>query len=79
MPSIEQARIAEVSQTPQAKRSGAGGIVRPLLWLLLVISGAANVVTKSMDISVFVSIGFGLVTLACGVALAVDHYRRRRQ
>ena len=72
-------RIAEVSQTPQEKPSGAGGIARPLLWLLLVISLAANVVTKSMDISVFVSIGFGLVALSCGVALAVDHYRRRRR
>jgi ABC-type Mn2+/Zn2+ transport system permease subunit len=44
-----------------------------------VVSVAANVVTKSMDITMFVSIGFGLVAVSCGVALAVDHCRRKRR
>jgi hypothetical protein len=67
-------QTAKISDAPQAKRA-----VRPLLWLLLVISSAANVVTKSMDISELVWIGSGLVALFCGIALAVDHYRRRRR
>lgn len=72
-------RGTEISETPQAKRSGSDGAVRPLLWLLLVIGLAANIVTQSMDISVLVSIGAGLVTVSCGIALAADHYRRRRR
>jgi hypothetical protein len=71
-------RITEASVAPQAPR-GQGGIVRPLLWLLLVISATCNAVTSSMDISVFVGIAFGLLTLLCGAALVVDHYRRRRR
>jgi hypothetical protein len=71
--------IAEISQAPQAKRPGAGAAKRTLLWLLLVIGAATNVVTQSMDISILVSIGAGVVTLACGIALAVDHYRRKRR
>jgi hypothetical protein len=74
-------RIIEPSGTPQAMpptRDG-GGVVRPLLWLVLVISLAGNVVTSSMSISAFIGIGFGLLTLSCGVALVVDHYRRGRR
>jgi hypothetical protein len=69
--------IAETADPAQPIRSG--GIIRPLLWLVLVISAAANVVTSSLDVSVFIGIGFGLLTMACGAALAVDHYRRRRR
>jgi hypothetical protein len=87
MPNRENAmtdsyRVTEISEAAQGKRSGSGtgGAVRPLLWLLLVISGAGNVITSSTTtVSVFVGIGFGLVALSCGVVLAVDHYRRRRR
>jgi hypothetical protein len=80
---VEQAmtdpyRIGETSDRPQAIRS-PGSIMRPVLWVLLVISGACNVVTSSMNISVLIGIAFGLFTLACGAALVVDHYRRRRR
>jgi hypothetical protein len=83
---VEQAmtdpyRIGGTSDTPQAIRSHRerGSIMRPVLWVLLVISGACNVVTSSMNIPVLIGIAFGLLTLACGAALVVDHYRRRRR
>ncbi len=50
---------------------------RPLLWVVLALSGAANVVTSSLSVNVFISVAFGLLTLASGIALAVDHYRHR--
>ncbi|WP_198171127.1 hypothetical protein [Actinoplanes awajinensis] len=50
---------------------------RPALWLLLILSVAANAVASSLDVSVVVGLGFGLVTLACAVVLAAHHYRHR--
>jgi hypothetical protein len=55
------------------------GIVRPVLWLLLVISAAANMATSNTGLNMMIGIGFGLVTLACGAALIVDHYQHRRR
>jgi hypothetical protein len=74
-------RIAEASGTPQAMQSrrDRGGIARPLLWLALLICAVGNGVTSMMNISVFIGIGFGLLTLSFGAALVVDHYRRRRR
>jgi hypothetical protein len=74
-------RIADTSDRPQATQPAGArmGIMRPLLWLVLVISAACNVVTSTMNISVLIGIGFGLLTIACGTVLAVDHYRRRRR
>ncbi|WAL63794.1 hypothetical protein ORV05_22680 [Amycolatopsis cynarae] len=54
------------------------GYVRPVLWLLLVISGVANVVTSASIPNVLVGIGFGLLTMVFGTALVVHHYRHRR-
>jgi hypothetical protein len=73
-------QFSPAPQTKQAKQAGdkRGGLLRPLLWLGLVVSGAVNIVTSSMDINVLIGIGFGLVALSCGVALIVDHYRNRR-
>lgn len=50
-----------------------------MLWLLLVISAAGNVVTSNAGVNVMIGIGFGAVTVACGVALGVHHYRHRRR
>ncbi|MEU8705055.1 hypothetical protein [Streptomyces sp. NPDC048565] len=53
--------------------------VRPVLWLLLVISAVCNAVTSMMGgVAVAVSIAFGLATLACGIALVADHRRARK-
>lgn len=51
--------------------------VRSLLWVVLVISTVANGTTSTLGMNVFISIAFGLVTLATGVAL-VANYRRNR-
>lgn len=55
-----------------------GRYVRPVLWLLLVISGVANVVTSAANPNLLVGVGFGLLTLTFGTILAVHHYRHRR-
>ncbi|MEV4640622.1 hypothetical protein AB0J80_25090 [Actinoplanes sp. NPDC049548] len=52
-------------------------VTRPLLWLVLVLSAAANAVASSTGANVFIGAGFGVVTLACAVALVAHHYRRR--
>lgn len=61
---------------PTTARSG---VVRPLLWLVLVVSIAANVVSSAIGVNVFIGSGFGLIALASGVALIVHHYRLRRR
>jgi hypothetical protein len=74
-------RIPEVPEAPRPAPDGSaqGGIVRPVLWLLLVISAAANAVTSTTGINMFVGIGFGLVALACATTLIVHHYQHRRR
>lgn len=52
------------------------GMLRPVLWLLLIISVSANAVTSSLG-HMAVSIVFGVVTLAIATTLAVHHYRTR--
>jgi hypothetical protein len=71
-------RIFDSPPRPTQHASTRGAAVRPLLWLLLVISAAANVVASTADL-VFVGAGFGVVTLVCAAALVVHHYRRRRR
>ena len=73
-------RIDDVSQAPQAVRPTGDhtGALRPLLWVLLVISLTGNVVASAASLSVFVGAGFGLLVLTFGTALAVHHYRHRR-
>ncbi|MFC0864956.1 hypothetical protein ACFHYQ_21925 [Sphaerimonospora cavernae] len=54
------------------------GFLRPALWLLLIISGAGNVITSLVDGDVIVDIAFGTVALVCVIALVTQHYRHRR-
>jgi hypothetical protein len=72
-------RISETSDAMPPAPVRAGVVRRRALWLLLVICAAGNAVTSTTGFPVLVGIGFGLATLACGVALAVDHYRQRRR
>lgn len=69
-------RITEPPETPRPLRRPA---VRAVLWLLLVISAAGNVVTSTAGAEVYVGAAFGVATLACGSALIVQHYRLRRR
>ncbi|WP_254909907.1 hypothetical protein [Micromonospora sp. NBS 11-29] len=51
--------------------------LRPLLWLVLFGSAAANVVLSNVLGNLWAGAAFGLLALLCGVALTVDHYRNR--
>ncbi|BCJ49401.1 hypothetical protein Asp14428_08760 [Actinoplanes sp. NBRC 14428] len=53
------------------------GALRPLLWLVLVVSAAANAVASTSGDNIFLGAAFGLVTLACATGLVVHHYRGR--
>jgi hypothetical protein len=52
--------------------------LRSLLWVVLVLSAAANAVTSSMGLNLFVSAALGVVALASATTLVVQHYRRAR-
>lgn len=51
--------------------------LRPVLWLVLIVSLAANAVTSSIGATV-PGIVCGVVAVACAVTLGVHHYRSRR-
>lgn len=53
------------------------GNVRLLLWVVLAISLAGNIVTSASDSTRLVGVGLGVVALVSGVALIVNHYRHR--
>lgn len=71
-------RISETPDSPPAAVERHGRL-RPVLWLLLVISVAGNVVTSNTGMNMMIGIGFGLATLACGAVLVIDHYQNRRR
>ena len=54
------------------------GLLRPVLWVVLVVAAVVNAVSSSAGVNPFVSGAFGLITLACATALIVHHYRHRR-
>ncbi|MEU8312589.1 MULTISPECIES: hypothetical protein [unclassified Micromonospora] len=51
--------------------------MRPLLWLVLIVSVAANVTLSSLLDNPWAGSAFGALALASGVALAMNHYRNR--
>jgi hypothetical protein len=59
-------------------KASGGALVRPLLWVLLVICLAGDVVISSMHVNVFVELPVGLLGASCIVGLVVNHLRRRR-
>jgi hypothetical protein len=63
--------------TPPTVTSARRGIRRPLLWVLLIVSAAANMVASATGVHLLIGIGFGLLTLACITGLGVDHYTHR--
>jgi hypothetical protein len=78
---IMSVHITDTTNQPAASQPippASRGYLRPLLWLLLVISATGNVVTSASSLAV-ASIGFGLLTLSFGAALAVHHHRGRRR
>lgn len=72
-------RLPEASGTPRpGGHADPGGSLRPVLWVVLVISLAANAVLSSAGISELVGAVFVAVTAGSAVALIVHHYRYRR-
>jgi hypothetical protein len=77
--------MADINSTQDATQTSAQPVeahrgigVRPILWVVLVISGVLNVVTSITVANIFVGMGFGLVALACIVALVIYHFKHRR-
>ncbi|WP_433386031.1 hypothetical protein [Micromonospora sp. KLBMP9576] len=66
-----------ITEAPVAAPKKPGGLLRPLLWLVLFVSGAANVVLSTTGDNQWISSAFGLVVVLCGVALIVHHRRNR--
>jgi hypothetical protein len=53
------------------------GTLRPLLWLGLILSAAANAVVSSAIGNPVIGSAFGAVALGFATALVVHHYRNR--
>lgn|GEM_PF-5441836 len=72
---------ANTSRTPLSAgpADARGGMLRPVLWTVLMISAVCNAVTSNADINIAIGIGFGLVTLACAAGLVAHHYTYRRR
>ncbi|MFC7531639.1 hypothetical protein [Actinoplanes sp. GCM10030250] len=66
-----------ISDAPApATTPSSTGRLRPLLWLVLIVSLAANATASALG-ATLLSVAFGVVTLGSGAALAVNHYRHR--
>ncbi|MET8465046.1 hypothetical protein [Micromonospora zamorensis] len=66
-----------ITEAPIAAPKKPGGPLRPLLWLVLFISAAANVVLSTAADNPWISSAFGLVAVLCAVTLLVHHRRNR--
>jgi hypothetical protein len=55
------------------------GLLRPVLWVLLIVSAMGNAISSGVGLHPAVGIAFGVLTLGFVAALVADHYRRRRQ
>jgi hypothetical protein len=67
--------------TPDRSRgtNRGSGVLRPLLWLVLIISASGNVIASTADLDILVNVAFGLVSGVCAGVLVVHHYRSRRR
>ncbi|MFF0467366.1 hypothetical protein ACFYPX_08105 [Micromonospora zamorensis] len=66
-----------ITEAPVAAPKKPVGLLRPLLWLVLFISAAANVVLSTAADNPWISSAFGLVAVLCAVTLLVHHRRNR--
>jgi hypothetical protein len=53
--------------------------LRPVLWVLLIVSAIGNAISSGIGLHPAVGIAFGVLTLGFVAALVADHYRRRGQ
>jgi hypothetical protein len=66
-----------ITETPAATAEAPRGRLRTALWLVLILSAAANMVLSTVIGNPIVSSAFGLVALVCATTLIVQHYRNR--
>lgn len=71
--------MTSTQSNPQIPSPASSSRLRPVLWLVLVVSGAANIITVPLEVDIVLDSALGLITVAAGVALVVDHYRHRRR
>ncbi|MFJ8788334.1 hypothetical protein [Streptomyces sp. NPDC102462] len=77
MPDNDPYRLTRAPAREGGPRSVSPQAGRTVLWLLLVLSAAANTVTSMAGFTV-VSLACGLVTVACVIGLVVLRLRGRR-
>lgn len=69
-----------MTETPDGSGdAGHGAVLRPLVWLVLIISASGNVIASTADLGVLFNVAFGLLSTACAAVLIVHHYRYRRR
>ncbi|GAA0562314.1 hypothetical protein GCM10010172_51900 [Paractinoplanes ferrugineus] len=66
-----------ISRTPTVAAETPRHILRPVLWVTLIVAGAANAVLSTVLGSPIVSSVFGVVALICAGTLVAQHYRNR--
>lgn len=71
------ARPQRVGPAPARAQAGPHP-VRVLLWVLIVVTAAANAITSLGGFPALVSAGFGLLSVTCIVLLVIHHLRGRR-
>ncbi|WP_344260648.1 hypothetical protein [Actinomadura napierensis] len=67
---------SNLSQAPGRHPSAA---LRPLLWVLLAVGIAGNVVVSRTGVNVIANVMLGLLAVGSAAALIVQHYKTRRR
>jgi hypothetical protein len=71
-------RISAPAPASSTSATASRGLLRPVLWLVLVVSTAANIVTSNIGLHPLIGASFGAVTLGSIAVLITHHYRQRR-
>ena len=66
-----------ITDTPAGATDSSRGRLRPALWLVLILSAAANMVLSTIVGNPVLSSASGVVALVCATSLVVQHYRGR--
>ncbi|MGW3956653.1 hypothetical protein ACWEKM_38435 [Streptomyces sp. NPDC004752] len=78
MPDNDPYRLTRAPAHEGGPRAESARVGRTVLWLLLVLSAAANTVTSMAGAATVVSLACGLGTVACVIGLVVLRLRGRR-
>ena len=80
MTDTDSYRLTGGPESPRGPRPGGtrAGVLRTLLWLVLVISAVGNTVASYGGTTTRVHLAFGVVTGLCVAGLVAHRLRRRR-